>query len=96
MKSMVGVGILGIVIINAYHQPYVASNFGVLMTIIILSINFSLGILSTNLLLKCKNLSKRSNFSTIGFYIFKHKWIIILVNIMIILSNLGVCLSELM
>ncbi|CAD8060629.1 unnamed protein product [Paramecium primaurelia] len=87
MKSMVGVGILGI--------PYVASNFGAILTILILMIIFFLGILSSNLLLKSKNLSKRSNFSTIGFYIFKHKWIIIVVNVMIILSNLGVCLSEL-
>ncbi|CAD8146330.1 unnamed protein product [Paramecium octaurelia] len=87
MKSMVGVGILGI--------PYVASNFGAILTILILMVIFINGILSSNLLLKSKNLSRRSNFSTIGFYIFKHKWIIILVNVMIILSNLGVCLSEL-
>ncbi|CAD8074562.1 unnamed protein product [Paramecium sonneborni] len=87
MKSMVGVGILGV--------PYVTSNFGGILTTLILIIIFCIGILSSILLLKCKNLSRRSNISTIGFFVFKHKWIVIVINLIIISSNLGVCLSEL-
>jgi hypothetical protein len=51
---------------------------------------------SVDILIRCKNLSGHSNYSTIGFYIFKSKGIILIVNAIIILTNLGVCLSEFM
>ncbi|CAD8171071.1 unnamed protein product [Paramecium pentaurelia] len=87
MKSMVGVGILGI--------PNVMKNFGVILTIVIMMIVYSLGMTASRVLLKCKNLSKKSNYSTIGYYIFRHSWIIYTVNLIITLSNITTCLSEL-
>ncbi|CAD8076927.1 unnamed protein product [Paramecium primaurelia] len=87
MKSMVGVGILGI--------PNVMKNFGVILTIVIMITVYSLGMTTSRVLLKCKNLSKKSNYSTIGYFIFRHSWIIYTVNIVITLSNITTCLSEL-
>lgn len=71
-------------------------NFGVILTIVIMIIVYSLGMTSSRLLLKCKNLSKKSNYSTIGYFIFRHSWIIYTVNLIITLSNITTCLSELM
>lgn len=48
------------------------------------------------MLLKCKNLSKRSNFSTIGLSIFKTKFILVFINVIIILNNFGLCFAEMM
>lgn len=71
-------------------------NFGIFITILVMFCVFCLGIFVSNLMLKNKNLSKRSNYSTIGFFVFRHRWIIWTVNLVIILSNLGTCMSELM
>jgi hypothetical protein len=71
-------------------------NFGVLLTVAIMITIYSLGLTASKVLLKCKNLSKKSNYSTIGYFIFRHSWIIYTVNCVIILSNLGTCLSEMM
>lgn len=86
MKSMIGVGILGI--------PNVMKNFGVILTLVIMASVFTIGITSSYTLLKSKNLSGRSNYSTIGFYIFRARWIIIAINLVIALNNLSTCLSE--
>ena len=71
-------------------------NFGVFPTLGIMITILSLGITSSYTLLKSKNLSGRSNYSTIGFYIFRARWIIITINLVIALNNLSTCLSEIM
>lgn len=71
-------------------------NFGVILTIMIMITVYFLGMTTSRVLLKCKNLSKKSNYSTIGYFIFRHCWIIYAVNIVITLSNITTCLSELM
>lgn len=71
-------------------------NFGVLLTIVLMMTVFTLGMTVSRVLLKCKNLSKKSNYSTIGFFIFRRSWIIYTINIIITLSNVTTCLSELM
>lgn len=47
-------------------------------------------------MLKNKNLTKHSNFTTIGLSIFKSQWIDYAMKFMIIISNLGMMLGELM
>lgn len=71
-------------------------NFGIFLTMIIMATVFTLGVTSSNLLLKSKNYCKKSNYSTIGYFIFRSSWIIYTVNVIIVLSNMGTCLSELM
>ncbi|KAM3145381.1 hypothetical protein pb186bvf_002425 [Paramecium bursaria] len=88
VKSMVGIGILGI--------PSVAKQYGVFFTVTLITLVGIMGYWSSALFLKCKNICGKSNMSTIGYYIFKSKWIIIMVNLMIIMVNLGVCMSELL
>lgn len=71
-------------------------NFGVMLTVVIMMIVFTLGMTVSRVLLKCKNLSKKSNYSTIGYFAFRKSWIIYTVNLIITLSNITTCLSELM
>ena len=51
---------------------------------------------SSSLLVRCKNLSRHSNFTTIGYFVFETKTIIVIINLIMILSNFGTCLAELM
>ncbi|KAM3130534.1 hypothetical protein pb186bvf_017343 [Paramecium bursaria] len=88
MKCMIGFGILGI--------PNVVKNFGLLGTILLLILTGSASVYSSKLMLKNKNLSKHSNFTTIGLSIFKSQWIDYAMKFMIIISNLGMMLGELM
>ncbi|CAD8138964.1 unnamed protein product [Paramecium pentaurelia] len=85
-KSILGVGILGL--------PYVTYNFGLLFTIILIIAFYWQTQYCTNMFLQCKNLSRRSNISTIGFSAFKSKGIIVFINLIIIINNFGLCFAE--
>lgn len=51
---------------------------------------------NTLVLLKCKNLCRHSNYSTIGYSVFKGKWILVVINLIIIINNFGLCFAEMM
>lgn len=65
MKSNIGVGILGMVI-SLYNQPNIGKNFGLIPMIIILLLFHTITLFTISILIKCKNISKHSNYSTIG------------------------------
>lgn len=62
VKGMIGVGILGF--------PNLAKNFGLLIFLFGVFTYSILVYYVNNLMIKCKNLSLHSNYSTIGYYIF--------------------------
>ena len=86
MKSIMGSSILGL--------PYLFMNLGFLPSIIIFIFIFILNYFTSCLLIKSKNLSGWSNYSTIGNfslgYISKP-----IINILIITLTMGRCMSAL-
>lgn len=88
VKSLIGVGILGF--------ANVAKNFGGLLFIFLI-VGFGLLVQVLNkLLVKSKNLSLHSNYSTIGYYIYNHRAIITIINVVIIMNNVGLSMAELL
>lgn len=64
IKSNIGVGILG--------MPNIAKNFGLIpMVIILLAFHF-VTLFTIGLLVKCKNLCRHSNISSIGYAVFEN------------------------
>lgn len=61
MKTVIGVGVLGL--------PYAVSEIGLVLSAIIFTATMLLTQYSSMLLLKVKNLSHHSNYSTIAFSI---------------------------
>lgn len=62
MKTIVGAGILSL--------PYTISKLGYILGVFIFIIVIAIIQFNTWMLLKAKNLSKHSNYSTISYYIF--------------------------
>ena len=87
MKTVVGVGILGLAT-TVYKLGWVTS-------IIVFTIATIINQYSCVLLLKVKNLSHKSNYSTIGFFITNGKGIVALLYFIFIFNNFGVCVAEL-
>jgi amino acid permease len=65
MKTIIGAGILSL--------PYTISKLGYVLGILMFLIILTIIQFNTWMLLKAKNLSKHSNYSTIGYFIFKNK-----------------------
>lgn len=84
MKTIMGSSILGL--------PYLFMNLGFLTSIIIFTFIFTLNYYTSCLLIKCKNLSGKSNYCTIGNfslgYISKP-----IINVLIIILTMGRCMS---
>jgi amino acid permease len=87
MKTVIGVGILGL--------PSVVYKLGWVTSIIVFTIATILNQYSCLLLLKIKNLSHKSNYSTIGFFITNGKGIVALLYFIFIFNNFGICIAEL-
>ncbi len=83
MKTVIGVGILGL--------PSVCYNLGWALGLIVFTITTIFNQYACALLLKSKNLSHKSNFSTIGFFITNGKIILALLYFVVIFNNFGVC-----
>ena len=82
MKTVVGVGILGL--------PNVIRNMGWAVGLAIFILTSFLNQFSCRLLLKVKNLSHHSNYSTIGLYVFRTKWFQAFSYFLILFNNFGV------
>lgn len=87
MKTVIGAGMLSL--------PLTISRLGYVLALIVFSIVVGLTHLSSIFLLKAKNLSKHSNFSTIFYHIFRSKIPQAICSSMILFGNLGVCIVEL-
>lgn len=85
MKSVVGSGILGL--------PYVISNFGPIIGSFLFLCIYFITQYTCLLLLKAKNLSGHSNYTTIARVKLGAKAKIIM-SVTVILSNVGVCMAE--
>lgn len=87
MKTVIGAGILSL--------PYTFSRLGfVTATLFLIFILIVIQFTST-LLLKSKNLSKHSNYSTIAFHIFRNRFAQTISSLAILINNLGICIVEL-
>ena len=83
MKTVIGVGVLGL--------PKVMQNLGWVLGLLIFACTSFLNQYSCIILLKVKNLSHHSNYSTIGYYIFRSKWFQAYTYFLILFNNFGVC-----
>ena len=87
MKTVIGAGILSL--------PFTFSRLGfVTATLFLIFILIIIQFTST-LLLKAKNLSKHSNYSTIAFHIFRNRFAQTISSLAILVNNLGICIVEL-
>lgn len=83
MKTIIGAGVLSL--------PFTISKLGYVFAIIIFVLVMGLSYFSTTLLIRVKNLSKHSNFSTIFYFLHKNKLVKGLGSIFIVLKNVGIC-----
>lgn len=86
MKTVIGAGILSL--------PLTVSKLGYGLSLIIFLIITSIIQFCSVLLLKSKNLSKHSNYSSICYHIFRTKLAQVLCSVMILLNNTGICIAE--
>jgi amino acid permease len=84
MKSVIGPGVLSL--------PYTISKLGYMLAILIFVSVMALSYFSTLLLIKVKNLSKHSNFSTIFYFLHESKLVKGLSSIFIVIKNVGICI----
>ena len=80
---MIGSGILGL--------PYTVGKCGYIFAIIVFAMATMVTQLGSILLLKAKNLSGHSNFSTILYHLYQNRWCKGIGSILILLNNLGIC-----
>ena len=83
MKTVIGAGILSL--------PYAVSKLGYVLAPIMLVLVICLNQFSAVLLLKAKNLSKHSNYSSIAYHIFQNKIVQGFCSSVILINNLGIC-----
>lgn len=83
MKTVIGVGIISL--------PYTLSRFGYIFGILIFILVGILSQMSSLLLIKAKNLSRRSNYPTILYHIYPTSMSKAFGNMTIILANVGMC-----
>lgn len=83
MKTVIGPGVLSL--------PYTTSKFGYIFAITLFVTVMTLSYFSTTLLIKVKNLTKHSNFSTIFYHLHKKKIIKGFGPLIIVLRNVGIC-----
>ena len=83
IKTVIGSAILGL--------PFAVSRCGLVFVIIVFIFASAANQFSADLLLKAKNLSGHSNYSTILYHIYNHKISKAIGSLLIFLNNLGTC-----
>jgi amino acid permease len=83
MKTVIGVGILGL--------PYAVARLGWLLALIMFVVTTFLTQYGCVLLLKVKNLSHHSNYSTIGANVIKSRFFEGFIYFIVIFNNIGIC-----
>lgn len=87
MKTVVGAGILAL--------PYTISQLGYVFGLIVYLIVVAINQFTAVMLLKSKNLSRHSNYSTIMYHLFHSRAAQALSSAIILINNLGICVVEL-
>ena len=82
-KTVIGSAILSI--------PYVVSQMGYILVIMVFVFALMLNQLGSVLLLKSKNLSRHSNYATIFYEVWNSKLSKGLGSILIFINNIGIC-----
>ena len=86
MKIVVGAGILSL--------PYTVSRLGYLLSLVMYIILIAVVQFSCTMLLRAKNLSKHSKYSTICYHIFRNRISRTICPFLIMLSGTCVCIAE--
>ena len=84
IKAIVGAGILAL--------PYTFSRVGYGLMMIIFTLVILIFQFQSTVLLKIKNLSRHSNYSTIAYHIFRNNFMKNLPSMIIFLANYGFCI----
>lgn len=87
MKTVIGAGILSL--------PLTFSRLGYVLALIVIILVVALIQFSSILLLKSKNLSHHSNYSSIAYHIYRNRFMQTLCSLAILINNLGICIVEL-
>lgn len=87
MKTVIGAGILSL--------PLTVSRLGYVLALIVFAFVICIIQFTAVLLLKAKNLSKHSNYSSISYHIFRTKVAQTICSLMILINNSGICIIEL-
>ena len=87
MKTVIGAGILSL--------PFTMSKLGFIFGLIVYSIVVAINQFTSAMLLKSKNLSRHSNYSTIMKHLFNSKGAQAASSFIILVNNLGICIVEL-
>lgn len=85
MKTTIGGGIISL--------PFTVSRLGIVMSVVMFVAFGIVNVISSVLLLKAKNLSGHSNFSTILYAIWTNKFSKLLGSLVIFLDDIGICTS---
>lgn len=85
MKCVIGAGILSL--------PLTVSSLGYAISIVAFAFVILLVQFTSVLLLKAKNLSKHSNYTSIAYHIFRTKFSNAICSALILLSNVGTCIA---
>lgn len=85
MKGVIGAGLIAL--------PFTVSALGYVLSLIMFAIVLVLVQFGSVLLLKAKNLSRHSNFSSIFYHIFRTKAAQTIGNATVCLSNAGTCIA---
>lgn len=84
MNTIIGGGVVSL--------PFVISNFGIILGLLIYLMVYIMTLFSCILLLRIKNNTKRLHYGTIGTFCFGYKGKM-LIDIIIIINNFGMCMS---
>lgn len=87
MKTVIGAGILSL--------PLTVSRSGYVLSLILFVIIVSSDQFTCLLLLKAKNLSRHSNYTSIIYHIFRSKILQGVCSSAILINNIGICIAEL-
>ena len=82
-KTAFGAGIIS--------MPYTVNHLGVIFAPVAFVVFFLMNHFSSMILLKSKNLSRHSNFSTILFSLWKKTWVRVLGSVIILLDTSSTC-----
>lgn len=83
MKTVIGAGILSL--------PFTVSRLGYVFSLIMFILILSVNQFTCILLLKSKNLSKHSNYTSVSYHIFQSRVFQALISLCILINNLGIC-----
>lgn len=87
MKTVIGAGILAL--------PLTVSRLGFGLSLAVFAFIIASDQFTCLLLLKCKNLSRHSNYTSIIYHIFRNKLIQGICSFSILINNIGICIAEL-